>query len=399
MRFPLRGLASARYFGPIAAALLFSGLGDAISGPYGALFFADRAQLSPIQLGSILTMRAFSSIIIAFIFGRWFDRKPSVVPLFLALAGSIVGNLLLAFTTDYLTLLTIVALPLSTAASAFPQLFALAKGHLDRHDPMLGERGLSLLRALWSVAWAAGPAVGALVIEPFDFRGVFITTALCGALSMTMVAGSRIRAPDTASSRLPQPMSRLEMLRAAGPVAAALTLFHMAMFMGSIALSISITHTMGGSKRDVGHAVSLCAFLEVLVMLIFVARPARTSARKWMMVGFAAFAAYHASVAFAPTVPVALFAQALRAVAIGIVGCLGISYAQSALRGRVGAAAALFANSVNAGLLLSGLGTGVLAQAFGYHALFGACAVLSGLGLLILVFQPRLSSPGFRHEL
>jgi SET family sugar efflux transporter-like MFS transporter len=349
-------------------------------------------------LGSILTVRAFSSIIFAFAFGRWFDKKPSILPLFLALAGAIVGNLLLAFSTDYLVLLAIVALPLGGAASAFPQLFALAKGHMDRHDPMLGERGLSLLRALWSVAWAAGPAVGAFVIEPFDFRGVFIATALCGVLSMTTIVVKRIRAPDSASARPPQPMSRMEMLRAAGPVAAALTLFHMAMFMGSIALSISITHTMGGTKQDVGHAVSLCAFLEVLVMLIFVARPARTSARRWMMVGFFAFAVYHATVAFAPTVTVALFAQAFRAIAIGIVGCLGISYAQSALRGRVGAAAALFANSVNAGLLLSGLGTGVLAEAFGYHALFGACAVLSGLGLLILFFQPRLSSPGPRHE-
>jgi SET family sugar efflux transporter-like MFS transporter len=393
MRFPLKDLALARPFGPIAIALLFSGLGDAISGPYGALFFADRAHLSPIQLGSILTVRAFASIVIASIFGRWYDVKPSILPLVLALGGAVIGNLLLAFTTDYVALLIIVALPLGTAASAFPQLFALGKGHLDRHDPLLGERGLSLLRALWSVAWAAGPAIGAFVIEPFDFRGVFIATALCGALSAATIAAKRIGAPDAASARAPQPMSRLEILRAAGPVAAALTLFHMAMFMGSIALSISITHTMGGTKQDVGHAVSLCAFLEVLVMLIFVARPARSSARRWMMVGFLAFAAYHATVAFAPTVSVALFSQVLRAIAIGIVACLGIGYAQAALRGRVGAAAALFANSVNAGLLLSGLGTGVLADAFGYHALFGACAVLSGLGLSILVLQQRAAAP------
>jgi SET family sugar efflux transporter-like MFS transporter len=93
-------------------------------------------------------------------------------------------------------------------------------------------------------------------------------------------------------------------------------------------------------------------------------------------------------------VTVVLAAQAVRAVAIGIVGCLGIGYAQSVLQGRVGAAAALFANSVNAGLLLSGLGTGALAEAFGYRALFVACAGLSILGLLILFLQPRPSRHG-----
>lgn len=94
-------------------------------------------------------------------------------------------------------------------------------------------------------------------------------------------------------------------------------------------------------------------------------------------------------IALAPSVTVVLAAQAIRAVAIGIVGCLGIGYAQSVLNGRVGAAAALFANSVNAGFLFSGLATGAWASAFGYESMFGACAVLSGLGLLILQLQPR----------
>jgi SET family sugar efflux transporter-like MFS transporter len=119
--------------------------------------------------------------------------------------------------------------------------------------------------------------------------------------------------------------------------------------------------------------------------------------RKWLSAGFLAFALYFAAIAIAPSVTMVLAAQTIRAVAIGIVGCLGIGYAQSVLRGRVGAAAALFANSVNAGLLLSGLATGALAHAFGYQSLFGACALLCGLGLLALQFQPRLAPPDFRH--
>jgi MFS family permease len=55
---------------------------------------------------------------------------------------------------------------------------------------------------------------------------------------------------------------------------------------------------------------------------------------------------------------------------------------------QVGIAAALFSNTANAGFLLSGLTAGAWAQAFGYRSMFIACAVLSGLGLLLLHFQP-----------
>ncbi len=396
MQFPLRDLISARHYVPIAVSLLLVGMGDAISGPYGALFLSDKANLSPLALGSIITARSLCAIAVGFMFGRWFDKKPSVLPLYLAFAGSIIGNGLIAFTTNYFALLVIACIPMAAAASGFPQLFALSKAHLDQSGPVTAERGVSLLRALWSVAWAAGPAVGAAIIVPYDFRGVFLATAAFGGLALASIAASGVRASTHAVPSTTEPVSRFQAMRDAGFAALALTLFHTAMFMGSIAMSISMIHDMGGDKRDVGHAFSLCAFLEVFVMMVFVARPVDAKNPVWMAAGFAAFVLYFAALIFAPSVTVVLAAQAIRAVAIGIVGCLGIGYAQSVLQGRVGAAAALFANSVNAGLLLSGLGTGALAEAFGYRSLFGACAALCVLGLLILLLQPR-PSPGLRH--
>ena len=69
-------------------------------------------------------------------------------------------------------------------------------------------------------------------------------------------------------------------------------LFHMAMFMGSIALSITLVERLGGNESDVGLLFSLCAALEVLVMGCFVIRPTRGSRKLWMLSGFALFALY-----------------------------------------------------------------------------------------------------------
>jgi SET family sugar efflux transporter-like MFS transporter len=79
----------------------------------------------------------------------------------------------------------------------------------------------------------------------------------------------------------------------------------------------------------------------------------------------------------------------LRAVGIGLIGYQGISYIQTLMPNQIGTAAALFSNTTNAGFLLSGLTAGAWAQAFGYRSTFIACAVLSGLGLLLLRFKPK----------
>src|SRR4029077_11798507 len=122
----LAELAGAPFFFPIAIAILFFGLCDAVAGSDLTLFAVNQALLSPLALGLFLTVLARSGIIISTAFGFWLDRALSLAPLFLALLMTVVGYALLTVTTQYLLLLLIAALPLGTGAAAFPQLFALA---------------------------------------------------------------------------------------------------------------------------------------------------------------------------------------------------------------------------------------------------------------------------------
>jgi SET family sugar efflux transporter-like MFS transporter len=46
-------------------------------------------------------------------------------------------------------------------AAAFPQLFTLARTHLDRSAGGSAQRGTLALRSVWSLAWAIGPMIGA----------------------------------------------------------------------------------------------------------------------------------------------------------------------------------------------------------------------------------------------
>ncbi|MBE7220860.1 MAG: hypothetical protein INR64_20530 [Caulobacteraceae bacterium] len=112
-----------------------------------------------------------------------------------------------------------------------------------------------------------------------------------------------------------------------------------------------------------------------------------------MALGFAALVAYFVAVAAAPSIAAVIASQALRALGIGFVSLIGISYLQDLMPGRVGAAAALYANTGQIGALLAGVSAGAWAAAFGYHSLFLACAGLSLGGFVLLELGRRVRQP------
>jgi MFS transporter, SET family, sugar efflux transporter len=389
----LSRLARTPYFLSLVSASFFVGLGNGVAGSYLTLFAVDKAHLGPLALGVFLTVYSLSGVIVSTCFGHWFDRAPSPVPLLLALLMTVSAYTLLSVTTNFYLLLLIAGVPLGTSLTVFPQLFALAKGHLDRVDPGTAERGTAMMRATWSIAWAVGPAFGALIINWFDFFGVFLTGAMCAITATIIVIAARVDALRTTAQTLDlEPRSRT--IRQAGFAASSLLFFHMAMFMGSIALPVVATHELGGTKADVGLIFSLCAFLEVPVMFAFVLRPSVAGNHGWISAGFLAFIAYFLAIAWAPSVSLLLAAQVLRAVGIGLISYQGISYMQALMPNQAGSAATLFSNTANAGFLLASLSAGGWAQVFGYRSMFLVCAILSVAGFVLMQVQPKPGRQG-----
>jgi SET family sugar efflux transporter-like MFS transporter len=388
----LAKLARVPLFLPLLCAVLFLALGNAVCGSYLTLYVIDKAHLGPLSLGIFLTVYSLSGMIISTSFGRWFDHKPSPIPLLLALVMTASGYMLLSVTTNFYLLLLIAGIPLGTSLAVFPQFFALAKGHLDRVGADTAERGTAMMRATWSIAWAVGPALGAIVISLSDFLGVFLTAAACVVTATIIVASARVHALPSRDKTTLELKSSSRTIREAGFAALSLTLFHMAMFMGSIALPVVATHDLGGTKADVGLIFSLCAFLEVPVMLAFVLRPSAAGSRGWISAGFLAFVLYFLTITWSPSVSMLLAAQVLRAVGIGLIAYQGISYMQALMPNQAGTATALFANTANLGFLFASLTAGGWAQAFGYRSMFLASAFLSALGLVAIQLQPEITA-------
>jgi MFS transporter, SET family, sugar efflux transporter len=366
---------------------VLAGLADAISGPYVVLFLVDQVRFGPLALSATLTARALSGIAFGTAFGAWIDKRTTLAPLLLALAGSAVGYALLGFTLNFAVLLVIAALPIAIGAAAFSQSIALVKRQFEHSSPHTANRAIGVMRASWSLAWAIGPAIGALVVAAVGFRGAFLASSASAAIALATLALVRARpvAVDATHADRRKPVN-------GGPAIAlafaALALFHTAMFLGSIPLPIVLTTSLGGSEIDVGVMMSLCAALEIVVMGALIWRPLQRRERAAIVAGFAAFVAYFVALVLARSVGAVFWAQILRAIGIALVTYLGIGFLQSLLPHRAGAAAALFSNSGQLGSVLAALSIGGLAQAFGYASIFIVCAILSAAGLVLTCLIP-----------
>lgn len=377
-------------FVPATVSVLFAILAQAMGGSYMALYAVERVQMSPLELSVFLTVSAITGIAISTLFGHWHDRWAPRWTLIVALCGSIVGYGLCAVTTNTLGLILIAAGPLGFGFASYPLLFAIAKGYLDRSDVRTATRGMAALRMISSLAWAIGPALGALFVGLWSYPGAFAGGAVLGLLALAIVLGTGLRAlPPVAPAPVPILRQGPALWRLALPAAVALTLFNTAMFMGSNALSITAVQTFHGSITDVGLLFAICPAMEVVVMGAFVVWPMK-SAPRWLMVGgFLVFAAYFLAIVLLPSLGTLYWSQALRAIAIGIVTVIGMLHIQQMMPERAGVASALFANTGSAAWLISGAATGAWAQAFGYQSLFTVCVALSVIGAVLFLVERR----------
>ncbi len=377
----LRDFAEVPLFLPLFVASVLVGFRDSMSLPYITLFAVEQAHMGPLAVGIFLTTRAAGAIAISMLFGAWFDRRASLWPLLVTLSAGAIGYALMTTTTNFALLCLIGAIPQGLGAAAFPLIFAIAKVGSAGARPVAIARSITMLRASFSLAWGVGPALGAIVVREDNYNALFWVSALFSGLAFLPLALKRVAASSASEEATASP-------RLGGAVtlaAASFTLFSMAIGIGAVALPIAITVDFAGTKGDVGLAASLCALLEVPVMMAIAVRPSYFLGRKGIGIGFIALALYFVAAGLAPSSGALVWAQILRAVGIGLVSCIGISYLQDLMPNRVGAASVLYANTSQIGQLLAGLAAGAWAQAYNYHSLFWPCVVISLAGLACIV--------------
>ncbi|WP_432993878.1 sugar efflux transporter [Dactylosporangium sp. CA-233914] len=363
--------------------VLLLGLADSMIGPYLVLFGADRAHLSPLQVGVFLSVIAVSGLFVTPWLGRRYDRGAGRWPALVAVLAPAVGYLALSTTTRYALLLVIGAGLLGAGLAAFSQVFALARTHLDRASGDASRRGTLALRSVFSLAWAIGPILGSAALAWRGYSGLLLLTSLAFALitAPLLLLGATPVTPRTA----PPPRTPLRLRRPVLLVAASFTLFNTAMCAGSVALPLYVTRTLARPDQDVGLLASTGALAEIPAALSLILLPARVRQQRVLLLGMLLFVVYFVLVPASSSLPLLIAAQVARGVAIAAVNALGITYIQDLMPEATGRATALFSNAFITASLVSGLVAGATAQALGYRAALLLCALISAAGCVLLI--------------
>ena len=387
---------------PLAWVTVLAGLTGAFVSPYLPLFLSRTLHADPVQVATFLFLTPLSAIVIAIVLGRLSDWPGMRHRILIAAAGAGgLGFTLFAVMRNYWGLLGVAVTFVAVAGSLMAQIFAYGRQVIDRGDPNRAALGISALRTLLSLAWVAGPPLGALLIAGTGFRGLFLATA-AGYLVMLAVlliwrwdAGTATRSqagPDPMAPHAPSGAG-VATITLLGTVVAFVSL-QCAATLGAEALPLFLNEDLHRGVSDAGLVLGLCAALEIPLMLLSGALASRWPLRRLMLLGGGFGVAYYAVVSISDSVWQVAAAQVLNAGFIACATGLGISYVQDLMPGLPGRATTMFTNSNRIGAMLAGPLLGV-AQHYGYRLAYGVGAGLcvTGLVLLALTRVPTVRRP------
>ncbi len=248
-------------------------------------------------------------------------------------------------------------------------------------------------RAVFSVAWVAGPPVAALLVGAFGDRAIPAAVGVVALLSIATTA-AMIRARGATAGggdQAPVDLDRAPTSRAAvGLVMGAFVLLQATNATAVAVLALYVTESVGLAVIWAGVALGVAAALEVPALLVMARLGRRYSSLGLIASGCLAGTAYYGGVALVTGPALLLALQVLNAWFIAAVAGTGLTLFQEIIP-RPGLASGLYLNTFRVGSILTGpiivLGASTAA---GYRGVFAGCAVLTLVAVGVLTAARRL---------
>jgi MFS transporter, SET family, sugar efflux transporter len=391
VRGAARDAFGASAFGGLFVCCLVLGLASSFVMPFLSLWGTQSVGMTPLLFAGFMTLNSVCAMGASTLLARWSDTRWSRrTVLSIGGSGGVLGYLGYAFVTQPPLLMLIGATVLSVSSVSFSQLFAHAREEVARSGRTNAAFLLGALRAAFSLAWTVGPALGALVVEHFGYRGSFLAASCLLLVYLWLVLLFVPARPHEAKAATAR-RERLGVLLARQQVLVpfvAFVLVFCAVSLNMMNLPLFITQELGGNERQVGTAFAVAPIFEIPLMLWLGRVPASGQSRM-IRLGVLVAALYFLGLGLARA-PLDVYpAQVLNAFAIAVTMSLAIPYFQDLLPGQTGLATSVYQSSWSLGSLLGYLSFGLLAERLGHRGLTGLCAALSAVSFAVLAVSGR----------
>jgi SET family sugar efflux transporter-like MFS transporter len=383
----------------VGTGVFFSGVTYASTLSYGAIVGIENLGISNADYAILLMaaslVGAAASVILGFISDRVRDRR--VLVLGCALMGAL-GYGLIFFTRTQLAFIVAVAAILPFGSAFFSQSFSYARSFYNVHRPDRAEFMMSMLRTVFTLAWAVvPPVVGWIAAMTSVFEvyaiatGAYVAIAVIYAIIMlTPLARIGVSTAPSATGDSPPPqraeVDRIVMVGAVGVV-----LIMVAVQLRTVTIPLLIVTTLGGSFADLGIYAGLAAALEVPFIVMWGYALKRIRKHTIIVIAGVIYALYLVLLGRASSVSDVMWLQLLNGPATAALMSIPLSYMQEAIRGRVGLSTSLL-DIVNVVSVLASAAIfgAITAATKDYPLVFAAAAGLSVSGATVLFAAHRL---------
>lgn len=368
--------------------MMLMGLGVSITTPYISLYFTGELGMSAGLFGVFMAISSISGVVVNSIIAKrsdsGMDRKKLIV---IAMISSAIGYVSYIVFHSFFVLLISATFFLGIGAASMPQIFAYAQESANESKSDDKTFAMSALRSLFSLGFLIGPLVGALIFSRMEYKGLFIGTAtvflIIAAIVFLFLKNRKGNINNTKKSE-GEGTSWLKNKEIMKPFIAITFLFGVNAING-INTPLFIVNNLHGSIENVGLVASICAGLEIPIMLGLGALAKKVSNHKLMIYSCFVSVGYFAILSVSTDPWQIIAAQLLQAVTVAVVFGNGLGYFAELLPHSPGLSATMYSNGSTIGRLLGTLGGGMAAQFLGYRNVNFVCFGVVVFSLLVLM--------------
>lgn len=382
-------------FAGLLACAFVLGIAFSFVAPFVSLWGLEEVGMSPTRFSIFMTLNSVMAIVVATTLARWSDTHvPRKVMLLVGATGGALGYSGYAFVRNPLGLSVIGCTLIALSAVCFSQIFAHTRErYFTSQVPGVPPGFLSsVVRVCFSVAWTAGPSVGAWIKVVFGFRGLFLGAAtlfllfLVGVIAFLPHESRPPHARAAARDPLWRVLTRGDLLA----LFVAFLLIFAAHVINMQNLPMVITRLLGGTAGDVGIAFGIGPLVEVPLMLWFGLLAARGHQLALIRFGVGATVLYFLLLTLTHTPAQVFPLQFFHGLSFAIISNVAIVFFQDLVPGQPGVATAVFTNASSLGNLVGYFSFGQLVDSVGHRGLFLVSAGFTAITLIIvLLYRPR----------
>ncbi|MGM7722216.1 sugar efflux transporter [Metabacillus sp. Hm71] len=383
----LKNLFSIKGYILLVICLLLVGIGISITSPYLPLYLTEEFGMSVGAFGVLMAVSSISGVVVNLLIAKrsdnGFDRKWIII---IATISAALGFASYIVIDNFFILLIVVSLFNGLAAPAIPQIYAYAQESANESKSDDKTFAMSTLRSLISLGFLVGPLVGTLILEASGYKGLFLgavfiylTVAL---LIFFFLQQRKVLKKSNENNKRLEAFS-LKSRQILHPFIAFIFLF-MVNAINLIITPLFIVNELQGSYRDIGLVVSICAGLEIPIMLVLGALGKKISNHTLIIYGCSIAVIYYTILSISTHSWQIIVAQLMQASFVAIVMGNGLSYFNELLPNTPGLATTIYYNATIIGRLVGTLGGGSIAQFVGFRQVYWVCLVVVSFSFFIL---------------